>query len=445
MNPKINASPTKEFFISILVRDVLLNAAIADLVDNCIDGALRIRPDGNYKGLFTKVKFDAESFSIEDNCGGIPAEIAIHYAFRFGRPAEMPKTPGSVGQFGVGMKRSLFKIGSFFNIVSISEESDFILEVDVDKWGAEVDKDGKELWEFEFKELHTNVKHELSSCGTSITVSRLHESIASEFRMANFTLRLAEDLKSKHQESLAKGLVIEVNEYTLSHDEARLISSDELKPIRITKNIELTGKSPIYVEVYAGVVRDSDPDKSGWYISCNGRMILRADKTRTTGWDEEFENVKIPKAHGQFARFRGYVRFTCEDADLLPWNTTKSGLDTESSIYQAIKPEMILAMRQVIDFLNKVDAEIDSEDDLLTETIRKSPEVRLADIAERAQFVSPTPRPAQAKPKENRISYSMPVDRVEKAKELLGVTKLKEVGEGTFNYFMQMEDGEDVG
>lgn len=441
MPPQIDASPTKDFFISILVRDVLLNAAIADLVDNSIDGALRISQE-TYEGLFVKVNFSGESFSIEDNCGGIPAEIAIHYAFRFGRPADMPKTKGSVGQFGVGMKRSLFKIGKNFNIVSIAESSDFILEVDVDDWRKRVDANGKEIWAFDFKELHEDVHHDIRECGTSITVTDLHESIAAEFRTENFKLRLIDDLRAKHQESLAKGLVIEVNEYTLTHDEAKLLFSSELKPIKLTKNFEFQDQPTVHVEIYAGVVKDSDPDKSGWYISCNGRMILRADKTRVTGWDEEFENVKIPKAHGQFARFRGYVRFACDNADLLPWNTTKSGLDTESTVYQAVKPEMILAMRQVIDFLNKVDSEIDSEDSLLTEAIRRAREIRLQELPERALFDFPEPQPSKPKPKENRISYTVPSERAELAKELLGVTKLKEVGERTFDYFMQMEADE---
>jgi len=440
MTPKINASPTKEFFISILVRDVKLNAAIADLVDNCVDGALRARPDGNYNGLKVMLKFDSESFSIEDNCGGIPAETAINYAFRFGRPSDMPKTLGSVGQFGVGMKRSLFKIGSFFNIVSISANSDFILEIDVDDWRSKVGPDGKELWEFEFTQLNLYTSHDAKEWGTSITVTKLHDEIALEFGYENFRLRLIDDLKNKHEESLTKGLEIEVNGFTLAHDEARLISGLSIKPIKIVRNIDLPGKPVISVEIYAGIVKDSDPEQSGWYVSCNGRLILRADKTRVTGWDEQFENVKIPKAHGQFARFRGYLRFTCDDADLLPWNTTKSEINEESNVYQAIKPEMILAMRQVIDFLNKLDSELDSDDRLLTDAVRSSAEVKLSCLSERATFEFPTPPTTPPKPKVRTISYQMPAERVERAMELLNAGTLKEVGTETFDYFMRMED-----
>lgn len=35
----VDASPTKEFFIYMITRDIQTNAAIVELVDNAIDGA----------------------------------------------------------------------------------------------------------------------------------------------------------------------------------------------------------------------------------------------------------------------------------------------------------------------------------------------------------------------------------------------------------------------
>lgn len=39
---KAQACPTKQFFVSMLTRDISLDDAILDLVDNCLDGALRL-------------------------------------------------------------------------------------------------------------------------------------------------------------------------------------------------------------------------------------------------------------------------------------------------------------------------------------------------------------------------------------------------------------------
>ena len=35
----IKANPTREFFVNMLVRDILLKQAIIELIDNSIDGA----------------------------------------------------------------------------------------------------------------------------------------------------------------------------------------------------------------------------------------------------------------------------------------------------------------------------------------------------------------------------------------------------------------------
>ena len=75
------ASPTKKFFVSMLTRDISLADAILDLVDNCLDGALRLANGGDvdYAQHWVKIKLSEELFSIEDNCGGIPREVFCWY------------------------------------------------------------------------------------------------------------------------------------------------------------------------------------------------------------------------------------------------------------------------------------------------------------------------------------------------------------------------------
>src|SRR5206468_348474 len=133
---RINASPTKEFFIYMLTRDIPLTRAILDLVDNSVDGARRMRANGDFTGLSVRMELDRTHFKIADNCGGIPVDIARNYAFRFGRPREAPATPGSVGQFGVGMKRTFFKLGRHFKVASVTASSRFTIDIDVERWKA---------------------------------------------------------------------------------------------------------------------------------------------------------------------------------------------------------------------------------------------------------------------------------------------------------------------
>ena len=133
--PKINTMPTKAFFVEMLVRDILLERAILDLVDNSVDGAKRLRPASpmNFDKLVVTIEMGANQFKISDNCGGFDINTATSYAFRFGRPAEADQTPYSIGQFGVGMKRALFKFGHWFSVKSATATERWAIEVDVSR------------------------------------------------------------------------------------------------------------------------------------------------------------------------------------------------------------------------------------------------------------------------------------------------------------------------
>src|SRR5258707_11825736 len=103
----VDASPVKSFFVHMLTRDIKLEEAILDLLDNCVDGILRSKKlNGKkepYAGFRAEIEFKKDSFMISDNCGGIP--WSLHdYAFRMGRSADRPiDAPGTVGVYGIGM------------------------------------------------------------------------------------------------------------------------------------------------------------------------------------------------------------------------------------------------------------------------------------------------------------------------------------------------------
>ena len=85
----VPAKPVKSFFVRMLTRDIDLSDAILDLLDNSMDGVIRsekgqLAKTKPYKGYAVDIKFDSHSFSILDNCGGIPWSLR-EYAFRMGR------------------------------------------------------------------------------------------------------------------------------------------------------------------------------------------------------------------------------------------------------------------------------------------------------------------------------------------------------------------------
>lgn len=433
-NRTIDARPTKNFFISMLIKDIGTTRAIIDLVDNCVDGARRMRPSGRFDGLIIKIETTANHFLISDNCGGIPVDLAREYAFRFGRPAEMAATPHSVGQFGVGMKRALFKLGRKFRIESTTGTSRFVVQEDVERWKQ------KNEWEFEFAELELNRNRvPQSETGTTVRVSSLHSTISESFSLEAFKAQLATELSEAHLQSTTNGLEIEFNGVALPHRELVLLESQRLKPAN-QRLVFTAGREKIKVRLYVGIA-DSDPSAAGWYVFCNGRLVLSADQTIVTGWGETREGT-VPKYHNQFARFRGYAFFDSQDASLLPWNTTKTGVDADSPRYRATRLEMVKLTRPVIDFLNRLDKEkgqeVTDEKPLESAIIATKP-TELADLTSRAVFLAPKSAPVRVVPQTGRIQYTRPLEKIRRAQKALKISTLRDVGEKTFDYFYKRE------
>ena len=131
---EIDAHPVKEFFIDIITQDVKIIDSIPEFVDNSIDGALRHQEEGeDLSGRRITITLDGEKAVIQDNCGGISKSQAEDYAFRFGSPEEAEELPSRIGEYGIGMKRSIFRLGSKFLIESNPVDDErFVVEVDVD-------------------------------------------------------------------------------------------------------------------------------------------------------------------------------------------------------------------------------------------------------------------------------------------------------------------------
>ncbi len=439
----INASPTKEFFIHMLTRDIPLTRAILDLVDNSVDGARRIRSAGNYVGLWVRMELDAKHFRIADNCGGIPVDIARDYAFRFGRPKEAVGTPGSMGQFGVGMKRTFFRLGRHFVVRSTTTESRFTVDVDVNEWMA--DGDSPERWHFKFSELKTGLHLKEKDTGTVIEINQLLPNVADTFGLENFKSRLASEMSQAHALSLDRQLAITLNTLPIRHDPQELFASELLKPAYVEKfypSEALIGKPGPHVRVklYAGVSKRSLHD-GGWYLYCNGRLILRADQTATTVWGDRHQ---MRAYHADFAYFRGYAYFDSDDGALLPWTTTKTGVDIDSPIYKSVQREMIEITKPVLTFLSNLAKEkaAAGQERPLEDAIMSAKATEVQIVTQPHAFVAPQPARAPSGPKMQRIQYYKPTAEVEKAKQLLKVRSFTAVGEKTFDYFMRYEAGE---
>ncbi len=414
-----------------LTRDIGLDRAVLDLIDNSIDGARKLRPGPNadLEGLEIVVSLDGTSFEIRDNCGGIGIDLAHKYAFRIGRPRDMPSTPSSVGQFGVGMKRALFKFAKKFEVHSTSTTDRFSLVVDVDEWQE------TNSWRFKFQTMERDLRIPLGETGTTVKVNELRPEVGARFALENFQNTLRDAIQSTQQQYIDRKLRIVFQGRTLIATPWKLLRGQGLEPASKEEVISIEAKANVFVRLFAGV-GESKPRQAGWSVVCNGRMVLDADQTSVTGWSElaDSSGVVIPKYHNQFSRFRGYVFFDSEDTSLLPWNTTKTGVDLDSPIYQKIRLSMIEAMRPVIDFLNELDREKDgeAENQPLTTAIARAEAIGLREISRKGPFSRPTP-PANPGPPTISIQFRRPRDQVERLQVELAARSARDVGEKSFD------------
>lgn len=428
---KINANPTKEFFISMLTRDIDVKAAILELIDNSIDGAKRIRKNLDFSGLYIDIQFDADKFIIQDNCGGMSVDVAQNYAFRFGRAQNRPQEEGSfTGIFGIGMKRALFRLGKKFTIESTTQHDQFSMEVDVDEWIKEDSKD----WTFEFSTAQLGMENAPAKTGTKIVVSRLHEGIKQDFPLMSFQNSLINYLIKYKTLIASSKLKIYVNKQELLTTEEEIIVSDVVTPY-----VKRTSIDEVEIKILAGLAPKGKPANAGWYIYCNGRMVLYADKTEATGWGTN----DVRSYHPSLASFRGYVFFESKKLDKLPWNTSKTGVDTSSKVFICAKRYMDEATKLITSSYSTISTDLEETENVEKRVLDANKVVKL-DYANLERILSANSDFTIKIENEPRIEYSSISFKIEKskaemAKKHIKASSYRDLGEKLFNYYWNRE------
>ena len=351
------ALPTKRFFVSMLTRDIDLKDAILDLVDNCLDGALRsarVNPV-DYAKHSIEIEVGRARFRIADDCGGIPREIAKNYAFKMGRERadERDSESETIGMYGIGMKRAIFKMGTNAVVRSFNGHDKFKVPISAD-WLEQPNWDPLPI-------LDDVGGDALTTQGTTIVVSDLYESVARQFANDGFVDDLKTALGEHFTTFIQKGLRISVNSVAVEPVRIEVLVSTEAggpAPYVYTKDIEGVNVS-IVVGINAAQSNDEDDEEptefsgdrssktAGWNIFCNDRAVIVGDKSRMTGWGDG-----VPLYHPQFSVITAIIEFRSAAADKLPVTTTKRALDTSSPVWLEAKVKMREGLRVWTSYTN---------------------------------------------------------------------------------------------
>jgi len=358
---KVLLTPTKRLFVDMLTRDIELDDAILDLLDNCVDGSMRGRTIGAnskrpYDGYRAELHFSRDEFRITDNCGGIPDGLR-ETAFRLGRPfgADGTNDLPTVGVYGIGMKRAIFKLGRECVIETRTKSSGFRVNIEPGWFSREDD------WALPV----TDLAGDPNRIGTTIRIRGLLHPVAHRFSSpSGFVDAFRGKVSQYYGVLIEKGFKVLIDEkpvnpvpITFKTADFAHISKREggIAPYLYEGTVDGVDVE-LAVGFYTPFSEDPDEeatqfksDEAGWTVVCNDRVVLYKDKTVVTGWGEG-----APIYHPQFRQIAGVVIFTSGKPALLPITTTKRGIEMNSTVYLKVRQKMREGLHKFTSFTNKL-------------------------------------------------------------------------------------------
>ena len=436
-----HANPTKAFFVSMITRDITLEDSILDLIDNSVDSARRCegsRPmalgdDANLSAYQISISTSPQRFFIKDNCGGMTLDDAVEHAFSFGRRASEQQDEYSIGVYGIGMKRAAFKLGKNIRVRSTYQGADgnrqaFAVPITVDDWL----RDDDPPWDFDIVE-----DENLDECGVEILVESLTDATKASFDNPAFLQNLPRTIARDYSIHLNRGLRIVVNDKVVNGLPIKLSRGVEYAPVRVDYKDHANGDE-VAVEIIGGMAApppdSADPDDAGdgdkrfgWYVACNGRIVLAADKTSVAGWGTQ----DWPQWHRQYSGFIGIVLFTAANAVALPITTTKRSVDTSSEVYLRARVRMRNISKEWIAYTNIRKQAI--EEAKKKEVVQAV--IPIHAVEKQPSITFPKLRPVYVERPAN-VNYSVRISRMKKLAKELGNVNMpyRDVGLKSFDY-----------
>jgi len=441
-NLKADASPAKHLFLEMFIRDLTLEDSILDLVDNSIDSLITQRnidvsqallPLGrDTDSLVTKIEpasiditFNDRCFQIKDNCGGISVKDATEEVFRFGH--SKGAKVGQLGVYGIGLKRAIFKIGNHITITSRKVNEGFRMVIPVQDWSEDPD------WTIPMEVIDGT--GDPAVAGTSITIKSYSREVAEKLRSGRLDGHLKEMIARTYCFFLDRYVIVTLNGHTIEPDYIPLGSSPDAN---VAKE-EFTDDG-VTVTMYTGLAARGEDRQwraadAGWYVACNGRLVVSADKTELTGWGIGMGTF-VPKYRG----FIGLVFFYSKDPLSLPWTTTKRGLNQESLVFQRTRTKMAAIARPVLRFLDEMYSSEESEREPQRQVAAgmKPQDIRNLTMSSQAKFETKIQPPGEHSV---RVQYDAKESELDRIRKTLGKRSwpATRIGRYTFDHYLTTE------
>lgn len=448
MAETVSFYPTKRLFIDVLTRDISIRDCIFDLLDNAADSYTR---HGISDTRQVQISFDDDHFDIKDYCGGIGKKRLLEEVFRFGL-IDLSVQAKTIGVYGIGLKRSLFKIGKNI-LLETDDGNDYCrLEIDVDEWMKDEENWNLPLTDTSSSRLNGNKPY------TYINITNLRDESKDLFVAPHFESSLKENASIYYSLFVsAKEIEFIINEDTLLGYEITVRTTDDYKPVKYEETYD-----DINIEIICWLdISDIEEKRkrrerveTGWNVYMNKRLVMLGDTSAYTGWIGQ--RPYLPQYHSIYNQFRGIVFLSTNEPYKLPVNTSKNNFNTESKIYQHLLTRMCEVARPLVDYLSdkyeRSQRRMDNTDATVVKDVQedvdeqKSKHPKESTLTEAEYVPKFLPPKIEEKPKvlETTIQYRKAKERVDLVKQILDVRSNWDVGSETFEYFWDGEGLDDI-
>lgn len=316
----IDGTPEKRLFLSI-ISDYNLKTSLCELIDNAIDIWM-----ANQKKTAIEIQLTLDSerqlITIKDNAGGVPKEKL--------RLLIAPGASGNkynqeyIGIFGVGGKRAGVALGEHVEIrTRYKKAGSYQIDINND-WMI---TDDWNLAAYEISDISPN--------STIIEISKVRQAFT-DADIAAIKLHIA----STYSYFIEQGCIISVNNDIM---QSKLYDHWAYPPGHEPQNadleIDITAEAKLRVKITAGLIVDREPENEnyGVYIYCNNRLIVKEMRSRDVGY---FVTAEAGVPHPDASLCRVIINLN-GPAETMPWNSSKSSINTNHPSFLAIRPTLI--------------------------------------------------------------------------------------------------------
>jgi len=316
----IDARPSKRIYKSI-IPDYHFELGLCELIDNAIDNWI-YEGKKNMLEVIVDLDYDQGVIYVKDDSGGIAEnDMSLIVSPGYSRESNHNEL---IGIFGVGSKRAAVALAEEIKVTSRhGEKSTYQVEYGED-WIKDLDNWSLDLFQVDDKDPNT----------TTVELSRLREK-----------------LDKSEEDDLRRHLSCTYALFLQGGDVSIVLNGKALEPITFEKwsfppgfepvscdgNISFKSGESVKFEIVGGLTKSKEPSggEFGAYFYCNDRLISKAYKGEEVG----YKIARIGKAHPGASLARVIVKLS-GSPDMMPWNSSKSEIDTKHHTFKEIAPHI---------------------------------------------------------------------------------------------------------